>query len=158
MIDLHLHPRSQSRTRHLYRIAERLVAADETVPRLGAFTAGDAAIGCPSLHHLGSQAKRGRLVWSGRAELGRGRRDLECRWGAQGYRVAVAGVGRFAVAGSGGNIPFEAVREKWEELPKDSPLLVVCSKGLRSSESVRILKEKGLGNVVYLGGGSFMRA
>ncbi|MHC4943297.1 MAG: FAD-dependent oxidoreductase [Planctomycetota bacterium] len=56
------------------------------------------------------------------------------------------------------NIPFEAVREKWEELPKDSPLLVVCSKGLRSSESVRILKEKGLGDVVYLGGGSFMRA
>jgi NADPH-dependent 2,4-dienoyl-CoA reductase/sulfur reductase-like enzyme/rhodanese-related sulfurtransferase len=56
------------------------------------------------------------------------------------------------------NIPFEAVREKWAELPKDSPLLVVCSKGLRSSESVRILKEKGLADVVYLGGGSFMRA
>jgi NADPH-dependent 2,4-dienoyl-CoA reductase/sulfur reductase-like enzyme/rhodanese-related sulfurtransferase len=55
------------------------------------------------------------------------------------------------------NIPFEELRDRWEEIPKDTPLLMVCSKGLRSAESVRILREKGFGNVVYLGGGIFMK-
>jgi rhodanese-related sulfurtransferase len=55
------------------------------------------------------------------------------------------------------NIPFEELRKRCPEIPKDAPLVMVCSKGLRSAESVRILKEKGLGDAVYLGGGIFMR-
>ena len=59
--------------------------------------------------------------------------------------------------GDARNIPFEEIRERWEEVPKDKPLICICSKGLRSAESVRFLKGKGFSNVVYLGGGYFMR-
>jgi len=55
------------------------------------------------------------------------------------------------------NIPLEELREKCEELCKDRPLLAICEKGLRSSESVRILKEKGFTDVKYLGGGIHMK-
>jgi NADPH-dependent 2,4-dienoyl-CoA reductase/sulfur reductase-like enzyme/rhodanese-related sulfurtransferase len=55
------------------------------------------------------------------------------------------------------NIPFEEIREKWEEIPKDKPLICICSKGVRSAESVRFLKEKGFSNVAYLGGGLLMK-
>jgi rhodanese-related sulfurtransferase len=49
------------------------------------------------------------------------------------------------------------LRSRWEEIPKDKEIACVCPKGLRSAEAVRILKEKGLVNVVYLGGGILMR-
>jgi rhodanese-related sulfurtransferase len=55
------------------------------------------------------------------------------------------------------NIPLEEIRERWEEIPKDKPLICVCMKGLRSAESVRFLKEKGISDVAYLGGGYHMR-
>jgi rhodanese-related sulfurtransferase len=55
------------------------------------------------------------------------------------------------------NIPLEEIRGRWEEIPKDKPLLCICSKGLRSAESVRFLMEKGFSDVVYLGGGYLMR-
>lgn len=55
------------------------------------------------------------------------------------------------------SIPFEEMRERWEEIPRDRPLVCVCSKGLRSAECVRILKEKGFSDVVYPGGGSLMK-
>ena len=55
------------------------------------------------------------------------------------------------------SIPLGDLRSRWEEIPKDKPILCVCPKGLRSAEAVRILKEKGLNNVVYLGGGILMR-
>ncbi len=55
------------------------------------------------------------------------------------------------------NIPLEELREKCEELCKDRPLLAICEKGVRSSESVRILKEKGFTDVKYLGGGMHMK-
>jgi rhodanese-related sulfurtransferase len=55
------------------------------------------------------------------------------------------------------NIPYEELRERWQEIPKEKPLMLVCAKGSRSAESLRILKEKGFTTAVYLGGGSFMR-
>jgi NADPH-dependent 2,4-dienoyl-CoA reductase/sulfur reductase-like enzyme/rhodanese-related sulfurtransferase len=55
------------------------------------------------------------------------------------------------------NIPFEEIRRKWGELPKDKSLICICSKGVRSAESVRFVKEKGFSNVAYLGGGLFMK-
>ncbi|OGO01255.1 MAG: hypothetical protein A2Y59_01810 [Chloroflexi bacterium RBG_13_52_14] len=54
-------------------------------------------------------------------------------------------------------IAFEEIRRKWEEIPKDKPLICICSKGVRSAESLRFLKEKGFSNIVYLGGGCFMK-
>jgi rhodanese-related sulfurtransferase len=55
------------------------------------------------------------------------------------------------------NIPFEEIREEWEGIPKDKPLICICAKGVRSAESVRFLKEKGISNVAYLGGGFLMK-
>jgi rhodanese-related sulfurtransferase len=55
------------------------------------------------------------------------------------------------------NVPLEELRERCEAIPKDQPLVAVCAKGLRSAESVRILKEKGFSDVKYLGGGLTMR-
>jgi len=55
------------------------------------------------------------------------------------------------------NIPLEELRKNWEEIPVDRPLVAVCAKGLRSAESVRILKEKGFHDVAYVGGGLLMK-
>ncbi|MDY7033629.1 MAG: FAD-dependent oxidoreductase, partial [Thermodesulfobacteriota bacterium] len=54
------------------------------------------------------------------------------------------------------NIPYERIRERGQEILKDKDLICVCSKGVRSAESLRILKEKGFSNVSYIGGGVFM--
>jgi NADPH-dependent 2,4-dienoyl-CoA reductase/sulfur reductase-like enzyme/rhodanese-related sulfurtransferase len=56
------------------------------------------------------------------------------------------------------NIPFEEMRRRWREIPKDRPLICFCSKGLRSAESVRFLKHKGFSDAVYLGGGILMKS
>lgn len=55
------------------------------------------------------------------------------------------------------NIPFEEIRRRWEEIPKDKPLICICAKGIRAAESVRFLREKGFSNIVYLGGGCLMK-
>jgi NADPH-dependent 2,4-dienoyl-CoA reductase/sulfur reductase-like enzyme/rhodanese-related sulfurtransferase len=55
-------------------------------------------------------------------------------------------------------IPYEEIRRRWEEIPKDKPLVCICAKGVRSSESLRFLKEKGFSDIVYLGGGCLMRS
>lgn len=55
------------------------------------------------------------------------------------------------------NVPFEEIRKQWDKIPKDKSLICICSKGIRSAESVRFLMEKGFSNIVYLGGGFLMR-
>jgi rhodanese-related sulfurtransferase len=55
-------------------------------------------------------------------------------------------------------IPFEEIRRRWEEIPKDKPLICICAKGVRSAESMRFLKEKGFSDTAYLGGGCLMRS
>ena len=51
------------------------------------------------------------------------------------------------------NIPFTQLRSRISELPKNERLVVVCSRGSRSSEAVRILKQHGFEDVQYMGGG-----
>ena len=55
------------------------------------------------------------------------------------------------------SIPLGEIRQRWEEVPKDKRVICLCPRGLRSAEAVRILKEKGFSNVVYLGGGLLMK-
>lgn len=55
------------------------------------------------------------------------------------------------------HIPLGELRARWEEIAKDKPVICVCPKGLRSAEALRILKEKGFDNAVYLGGGLLMK-
>jgi rhodanese-related sulfurtransferase len=51
------------------------------------------------------------------------------------------------------SIPFTRLRESFDEIPRGEPLLVVCPRGSRSSEAVRILKQNGFEDVRYVGGG-----
>ena len=55
------------------------------------------------------------------------------------------------------NVPFEEFRMNCDQVPKDKEVVCLCSKGVRSSEAVRILKEKGCADVKYIGGGSLMK-
>ena len=54
-------------------------------------------------------------------------------------------------------MPFEEFRMICDQAPKDKDVVCICSKGARSSEAVRILKEKGCADVKYVGGGSLMK-
>jgi len=55
------------------------------------------------------------------------------------------------------SIPLGDLRTRFKEIPRDKPIICACPKGLRSAEAVRILKEKDLTDVVYLGGGLLMK-
>jgi rhodanese-related sulfurtransferase len=56
------------------------------------------------------------------------------------------------IAGSQ-NIPFIDIMEGRHNLPKDKPLLLVCSIGGRSFAAVQLLQEKGYTEVFNLDGG-----
>lgn len=51
------------------------------------------------------------------------------------------------------NIPFTQLRSRLAEIPRGERLVVLCSRGSRSSEAVRILKQNGFEDVQYMGGG-----
>jgi NADPH-dependent 2,4-dienoyl-CoA reductase/sulfur reductase-like enzyme/rhodanese-related sulfurtransferase len=55
------------------------------------------------------------------------------------------------------NVPFEEFRVNCDQVPKDKDVVCVCSKGVRSSEAARVLKDKGCTSVKYIGGGSLMK-
>ena len=55
------------------------------------------------------------------------------------------------------NVPFEEFRVICDQVPKDKDVVCICSKGVRSSEAARVLKEKGCADVKYVGGGSLMK-
>jgi rhodanese-related sulfurtransferase len=55
------------------------------------------------------------------------------------------------------NVPFEEFRVNCDRAPRDKDVVCVCSKGVRSSEAARVLKDKGCANVKYVGGGSLMK-
>ena len=55
------------------------------------------------------------------------------------------------------NVPFEEFRTACDQVPKDQDVVCICSKGVRSAEAARVLKEKGCANVKYVGGGSLMK-
>lgn len=51
------------------------------------------------------------------------------------------------------SIPFTKLRSSFDKIPKDKPVLVICPRGSRSGEAVRILRQNGFNNVRYVGGG-----
>ena len=55
-------------------------------------------------------------------------------------------------------IPYEELRARVEEIPRDRPLRIICSRGARAAEAVRILLQAGVEGVVYVGGGTRMLA
>jgi rhodanese-related sulfurtransferase len=55
------------------------------------------------------------------------------------------------------NLPFEEFRVLCDQVPTDKEAVCVCARGVRASEAVRILQERGHTKVRYLGGGSSMR-
>ncbi|MBU0520387.1 FAD-dependent oxidoreductase [bacterium] len=50
-------------------------------------------------------------------------------------------------------IPFTKLRQNLDKIPQGKPLLVICAKGVRSAEAVRILRQAGIEDVKYVGGG-----
>jgi NADPH-dependent 2,4-dienoyl-CoA reductase/sulfur reductase-like enzyme/rhodanese-related sulfurtransferase len=54
------------------------------------------------------------------------------------------------------HIPLEELRERLGEVPRAKPLLVVCARGARSAETVRILQQHGHDAASYVGGGVLM--
>ncbi|TKJ40790.1 hypothetical protein CEE37_07445 [candidate division LCP-89 bacterium B3_LCP] len=51
------------------------------------------------------------------------------------------------------SIPLTSLRKRIEEVPRGEPLAIICQRGTRSSEAVRILHENGFDDVRYMGGG-----
>ncbi len=54
------------------------------------------------------------------------------------------------------NIPFSVLRHRLNDLDKDQEILFICTKGGRSYESARFLKNNGFQKTAYLGGGSLL--
>jgi len=54
-------------------------------------------------------------------------------------------------------LPFETFRDTWNQVPKDGPIVCVCTKGIRSCEAVRILNQQGYSDVRYIGGGTLIK-
>lgn len=55
------------------------------------------------------------------------------------------------------NVPFEEFRVLCDQVPRDKEVVCLCSKGVRSSEAARILRQRGCQNVKFVGGGSLMK-
>jgi len=55
------------------------------------------------------------------------------------------------------NIALEDIRARCDELPRDKKIVAICAKGARSAEGARILLQNGFSDVVFIGGGIFMR-
>ena len=49
--------------------------------------------------------------------------------------------------------PVSVLREKYKELPKDKPMIFADAVGIRSKESVFLLKELGVINIANMAGG-----
>ena len=50
-------------------------------------------------------------------------------------------------------IPLGEIAERADELPRDRPIVVHCHSGRRSAEAVRLLQQRGFGNIYNLDGG-----
>src|SRR5256886_2877391 len=50
-------------------------------------------------------------------------------------------------------IPLGEIAERADELPRDQPIVVHCHSGRRSAEAVRLLQQRGFGNIYNLEGG-----
>ena len=50
-------------------------------------------------------------------------------------------------------IPLGEIAERADELRRDRPIVVHCHSGRRSAEAVRLLQQRGFGNIYNLEGG-----
>lgn len=50
-------------------------------------------------------------------------------------------------------IPFSELEERWQELPQDRELVIVCQDGEKSHLASQFLRSKGLQDVSYMRGG-----
>jgi rhodanese-related sulfurtransferase len=50
-------------------------------------------------------------------------------------------------------MPLSIIAEKFEELPKDRPLIIACNNGIRSVKVVNLLNYQGFTNAINLDGG-----
>lgn len=51
------------------------------------------------------------------------------------------------------HMPMSSIMDNFEKLPKDKPLIVACTNGIRSTKIVNLLNIQGFTNVVNLDGG-----
>lgn len=51
------------------------------------------------------------------------------------------------------HMPMMALVDRFEELPKDRPLIIVCNDGVRSVKAVNLLRYQGYSNTFNLDGG-----
>ncbi|MFW6123131.1 MAG: FAD-dependent oxidoreductase [Thermodesulfobacteriota bacterium] len=51
------------------------------------------------------------------------------------------------------NIPQETLKHRFDEVPRDKPLILICNAGMRSYEALRQLQAQGFDNAVGLQGG-----
>lgn len=50
-------------------------------------------------------------------------------------------------------MPMNEIPERWEELPREEPLYIICAHGVRSRMVCHYLEQKGFQNVVNVDGG-----
>ena len=55
------------------------------------------------------------------------------------------------------SVPFETFRDCCDQVTNGKPIVCACSKGVRASDAVRILQQRGHADVKYIGGGTLMR-
>lgn len=116
MIETLFHPHRPDRERRHYRIAGRPLAVDAPLAELAPFASAPPRPAAGPGPAAGRDRRRPapgrrRLLYRGPAELGARRFDLECRWHDGGYDLALAGLGRVAVAADGGRIVFDTPRD-----------------------------------------------
>ncbi|MBA3058779.1 MAG: rhodanese-like domain-containing protein [Gammaproteobacteria bacterium] len=51
------------------------------------------------------------------------------------------------------NLPFSQLEERWQELPKDRELVMVCQNGAKSAQATAFLQKQGLKNANPMRGG-----
>lgn len=55
-------------------------------------------------------------------------------------------------------IPIEEIKSKYQEIPQDKEIVVLCPSGIRSNIAASFLKTKGIGSTVLLGGISSLKS
>lgn len=51
------------------------------------------------------------------------------------------------------NIPMSEINARWQEIPRDQPVVVFCHTGVRSANLIAALREAGYDNLINLAGG-----
>lgn len=52
------------------------------------------------------------------------------------------------------NIPLSQIRQRYQELPRDREILVICQSGHRSMQAAKFLQQQGIEQVINVTGGT----